>query len=184
MPYRGGKRPSRAVQRTRRRRPVGGHTPVGLATAGGLAEAIAAGVLGTAATWVASTGSSRAAGREAQIPRSPRTLGRGLQGAGPWFLGGALRAWPVVKAPPKKPSTSWVVFSASQRLHLELAEAVRLGAGHMRLRVPRCPTYPHLCTRPLRSRPQPTTSFFLTAAVASGNGSSSAGEAAAVAAAG
>jgi hypothetical protein len=40
---------------------------VGLATAGGLAE-IAAGVLGTAATWVASTG-SRAAGREAQTPR-------------------------------------------------------------------------------------------------------------------
>jgi hypothetical protein len=45
MLYQGGKRPSRAVQRTRRRRPVGGHTPVGLATAGGLAE-IAAGVLG------------------------------------------------------------------------------------------------------------------------------------------
>jgi hypothetical protein len=35
MLYRGGKKPSRAVQRTRRRRPVGGHTPVGLATAGG-----------------------------------------------------------------------------------------------------------------------------------------------------
>jgi hypothetical protein len=63
----GGKRLSRAVQRTRRWRPVGGHTPVGLATAGGLAE-IAAGVLATAATWVASTG-SRAAGREAQTPR-------------------------------------------------------------------------------------------------------------------
>jgi hypothetical protein len=44
----------RAMQRSRRRRPVGvgGHTPVGLATVGGLAE-IAAGVLGTAATWVA-----------------------------------------------------------------------------------------------------------------------------------
>jgi hypothetical protein len=40
---------------------------VGLATAGGLAE-IAAGVLGTAATWVASTG-SRAAGGEARAPR-------------------------------------------------------------------------------------------------------------------
>jgi hypothetical protein len=40
---------------------------VGLATAGGLAE-IAAGVLGTAATWVASTGSI-SAGREAQTPR-------------------------------------------------------------------------------------------------------------------
>jgi hypothetical protein len=55
---------------------------VGLATAGGLAE-IAAGVLGTAATWVASTG-SRAAGREAQNS----ALGRGLRGAGPWFFGG------------------------------------------------------------------------------------------------
>jgi hypothetical protein len=65
--YRGGKRPSRAVQRTRRRMPVaGGHTPVGLATAGGLAE-IAARVLGTTATWVASTG-SRSTGREAQTP--------------------------------------------------------------------------------------------------------------------
>jgi hypothetical protein len=41
--------------------------PVGLAMAGGLAE-IVAGVLGTAATWVASTG-SRAAGGEAQAPR-------------------------------------------------------------------------------------------------------------------
>jgi hypothetical protein len=66
-PYRGGKGLSRAVQRTRRRRPVGGHTPVGLATVGGLAG-ISAGVLGTAATWVASTG-SRAAGGEAQTPR-------------------------------------------------------------------------------------------------------------------
>jgi hypothetical protein len=51
--HRGGERLSRAVQRKRRRRPVGGHTPVGLAAVGGLAE-IAAGVLGTAATWVAS----------------------------------------------------------------------------------------------------------------------------------
>jgi hypothetical protein len=40
---------------------------VGLATAGGLAE-ISAGVLGTAATWIASKG-GRAAGREAQTPR-------------------------------------------------------------------------------------------------------------------
>jgi hypothetical protein len=43
------------LQRTRRRRRVAGRTPVGLATVGGLAE-IAAGVMGTAATWVASTG--------------------------------------------------------------------------------------------------------------------------------
>jgi hypothetical protein len=47
--------PCSYVQRTRRWRPVAGRTPVGLATVGGLAE-IAAGVLGTAATWVASTG--------------------------------------------------------------------------------------------------------------------------------
>jgi hypothetical protein len=38
---------------------------VGLAAVGGLME-IAAGVLGTAATWVASTGNRVAAGREAQ----------------------------------------------------------------------------------------------------------------------
>jgi hypothetical protein len=56
---------------------------VGPATAGGLAE-IAAGVLGTVATWVASTG-SRAAGREAQTPSA---LGRGLREAGPWLFGG------------------------------------------------------------------------------------------------
>jgi hypothetical protein len=67
MLCRGGKRLSRAVQRTRRRRPVGGHTQVGLATVGVLAE-IAAGVLGTATTWVASAG-SRAAGGKAQTPR-------------------------------------------------------------------------------------------------------------------
>jgi hypothetical protein len=94
MLYRGGKRPSRAVQRTRRRRPVGGHKPVGLATAGGLAE-IAAGVLGTVATWVASTG-SRAAGREAQTPR-------GLREVGPWFfLGGALRCLACSESPSQK----------------------------------------------------------------------------------
>jgi hypothetical protein len=64
---------------------VGGHTPVGLATAGGLAE-IAAGVLGTAATWVASTG-SRAAGTEAQtLFWSGPAKGRPVV-----FLGGALR---------------------------------------------------------------------------------------------
>jgi hypothetical protein len=55
---------------------------VGLETAGGLAE-ISAGVLGTAVTWVASTG-SRAAGREAHDP----ALGRGLREAGPRFLEG------------------------------------------------------------------------------------------------
>ena len=55
---------------------------MGLATAGGLAE-IAAGVLGTAATWVASTG-SRAAGREAQTPRLVGACERQNRG----FLGG------------------------------------------------------------------------------------------------
>jgi hypothetical protein len=64
---------------------------VGLATAGGLAE-IAAGVLGTAATWVASTG-SRAAGREAQ---TPRLVGRACERGRPVFFGGArCAAWPV-----------------------------------------------------------------------------------------
>jgi hypothetical protein len=70
---------------------------VGLATAGGLAE-IAAGVLGTVATWVAST-DSRAAGREAQTPRLVGACERQAR----VFLGGArCAAWPVVKAPPKK----------------------------------------------------------------------------------
>jgi hypothetical protein len=57
--YRGGERPSRAVQRARRRRPAAGRMPVDLAAVGGLTE-IAAGVLGTAATWVASTGARAA----------------------------------------------------------------------------------------------------------------------------
>jgi hypothetical protein len=82
----------------RRWRPVGGHTPVGLAAVGGLAE-ISAGVLGTAATWVASAG-SRAAGGEAQTPHLVR---RGLREAGPWFFWGArCAASPlIVKAPSK-----------------------------------------------------------------------------------
>jgi hypothetical protein len=66
------------VQRTRRRGLVGGHTPVGLATVGGLAG-IAAGVLGTAATWVASTG-SRAAGGEARAPRLAGACERQVRG--------------------------------------------------------------------------------------------------------
>jgi hypothetical protein len=73
------------LRRARRRRPVVGHTSVGLATAGGLAE-ISAGVLGTAATWVASTG-SRATGREAQTPRLVGAWERQARG----FGGGALR---------------------------------------------------------------------------------------------
>jgi hypothetical protein len=65
---------------------------VGLATAGGLAE-ISAGVLGTAATWVASTGSG-AAGRGA--------LGRGLREAGPcWGGGGGCAACCETPAPKK-----------------------------------------------------------------------------------
>jgi hypothetical protein len=59
---------------------------VGLATAGGLAE-IAAGVLGTAATWIAPT-ASRAAGGEAEAPRLAGACERQARG----FLGGEL--WP------------------------------------------------------------------------------------------
>ena len=71
---------------------------MGLATAGGLAE-IAAGVLGTVATWVASTG-SRAAGREAQTPRLVGACERQARG----FLGGALRclAWSEIPSSKKK----------------------------------------------------------------------------------
>jgi hypothetical protein len=65
---------------------------VGLATAGGLAE-VAAGVLGTAATWVASTG-SRAAGREAQTPRLVGACEKQARVLG----GGRCAAWPVAKA--------------------------------------------------------------------------------------
>jgi hypothetical protein len=61
-------------------------TPVGLAAVGGLTE-IAAGVLGTAATWVASTG-SRTAGREAQTPRLVGARERQVR----VFLGGARAA--------------------------------------------------------------------------------------------
>jgi hypothetical protein len=78
--------------------PVGGHTPVGLTTAGGLAEIAAwAGVLGTAATWVASTG-SRAAGREAQTPRLVGACERRAR----VFLGGALRCLACSKSPSQK----------------------------------------------------------------------------------
>jgi hypothetical protein len=69
---------------------------VGLATTGGLAE-IAAGVMGTAATWVASTG-SRAAGREAQTPRLGRACERQARG----FLGGALRCLACSESPSEK----------------------------------------------------------------------------------
>jgi hypothetical protein len=69
---------------------------VGLATAGGLAE-IAAGVLGTAATWVASTG-SRAAGTEAQTPRLVGACERQARG----FLGGALRCLACSESPSQK----------------------------------------------------------------------------------
>jgi hypothetical protein len=75
---------------------------VGLATAGGLAE-IAAGVLGTAATWVASTWvasawvastGSRAAGEGAQTPRLVGACERQARG----FLGARCAAWLAVKA--------------------------------------------------------------------------------------
>jgi hypothetical protein len=73
---------------------------VGLATAGGLTE-IAAGVMGTVATWVASTG-SRAAGREAQ---TPRLVPRGLREAeARGFLGGALRCLACSESPSQKKS--------------------------------------------------------------------------------
>jgi hypothetical protein len=79
---------------------------VGLATAGGgrgvggdSSWELGAGVLGTAATWVASTG-SRAAGGEAQTPRL--ALGRGLREAGPWpvFFGGRAAPAPLANSQP------------------------------------------------------------------------------------
>jgi hypothetical protein len=84
---------------------VGGHTPVGLATARGLAE-IAAGVLGTAATWVG--GSRRQAVERLGQRRRLRAWPGPARGRPAVWGGGALRCWPVVKAPPpqkKKTST-------------------------------------------------------------------------------
>jgi hypothetical protein len=70
---------------------------VGLETVGG--STAVAGGLGTAATWVASTG-SRAAGREAQTSRLAGACERKAR----VFLGGraSCAAWLVVTAPPKK----------------------------------------------------------------------------------
>jgi hypothetical protein len=70
---------------------------VGLAAAGGLAE-IAAGVLGTVATWVASTG-SRAAGLGAQTPRLVGACERQARGLG---RGGALRCLACGESPSQK----------------------------------------------------------------------------------
>jgi hypothetical protein len=61
-----------------------------------LAE-IAAGVLGTVATWVASTG-RRAAGREAQTPRLVGACERQARG----FWGGALRCLACSESPSQK----------------------------------------------------------------------------------
>jgi hypothetical protein len=69
---------------------------VNLVTAGVVAE-IAAGVLGTAATWVASTG-SRAAGGEAQTPRLVGACERQVR-VFFWRGGGGERA---AKAPSQK----------------------------------------------------------------------------------
>jgi hypothetical protein len=66
---------------------------VGLEAVGGLSE-ISARVLGTATTWVASTG-SRAAGGEAQTPRLVEACERQVRG----FLGGALRCLASSESP-------------------------------------------------------------------------------------
>jgi hypothetical protein len=70
---------------------------VGLAAVGGLAE-IAAGVLGTAATWVASTG-NRSAGREAQALRLVGACERQARGV---LLVGALRCLTYSESPSQK----------------------------------------------------------------------------------
>jgi hypothetical protein len=74
---------------------------VGLATAG--SSTTAAGVLGTAATWVASTG-NRAAGREAQ---TPRLVGAGERQARVWGGGVSCAALALActSSPSQKPHT-------------------------------------------------------------------------------
>jgi hypothetical protein len=116
MFYRGGKRlKSRRAADTAAeasyRSHASGSGDGGRGPVGGLAE-IAAGALGAAATWVASTG-SRAAGREAQTPRLVGACERqvrvfvveGVYIQRPCFFGGgALRCLPSSEiASPKTP---------------------------------------------------------------------------------
>jgi hypothetical protein len=113
---------------------------VGLATAGGLAE-IAAGVLGTVATWVASTG-SRAAGRVAQTPRLVGACVKQARG----FLGGALRcaarpcAAPHDESDCARPCLCLVP-------HLTTRVAVLGLVPHLTTRVTVLGLVPHLTTR-------------------------------------
>ena len=93
---------------------------MGLATAGGLAE-IAAGVLGTVATWVASTG-SRAAGREAQTPRLVGACEKQARG----FLGGALRCLACSESPSQKKMLSVVQRLAGVNLSTPLQFETKL----------------------------------------------------------
>jgi hypothetical protein len=96
---------------------------VGLATMEGLAE-ISAGVLGTAATWVASTG-SRAAGREVQ---TPRLAAGACERQARVFWGGALRCLACSEAAPQKNKKLRLSLDLFPRQHqhrvIEQAEAV------------------------------------------------------------
>jgi hypothetical protein len=85
MPYRGGKRLRRAVQRTRRRRPIGGHTPV----------------IGSA--WARRRrGSRRPAVERLGERRRLRAWSGPARGRSVFFGGARCAAWPVVKGPPPK----------------------------------------------------------------------------------
>jgi hypothetical protein len=114
-----------------------------------LAE-IAAGVMGTAATWVASTGSRAAAGRAAR--QTPCLVVGACERQARGLLGGALRCLACSASPSAKKKNCRLFGSLAVRRDLICVHA-------------RCA---------LAHSPRPAS--FLTAAVASGNGISSTGE--------
>jgi hypothetical protein len=96
---------SHDVRRTQRRRPAAGHTLVGLVLE---ASTQAAGVPGTAATWVAPTGTAPGVAVAPAVGAwAPRARGA-REGRVRVFWGARRAAWPIVKAPPpQKKVTAW-----------------------------------------------------------------------------
>jgi hypothetical protein len=113
----GGKRPSRDVRRTQRRRPAARRTPVGLVL--GASTQAAGAVPGTAATWVAPTGTPAARALGVAVAPAvgawtPRARGaRSPRGPVPWvFWGAHCAAWPIVKAPPPQKKRTFLFHTS------------------------------------------------------------------------